>query len=419
MPTFRDWPRTLRPASYRGARFFVDQDEIDTGRRLVVHQFPHADTPYVEDLGRQANKIQVTAYVVYDNADSEAMSLRRACESGGAASLSLPLERLQAHCETCKRTFSKDRQGYIAFSLSFVREGSGAGPFPAAYLSQLVGWGAAALTAPLQSLVQSRFATLGLSGYVKDNAADAVRDIAAALDAGLRSVPMDADKAPAALLLAASLHDDAVDLTTVGERGDRFGARTYVAESQSLQPVLVERIDAVLLAAAEAVVADPAADLFAGLADYGADETPRTQLTASARQDVRNIAVLHQTLRILALGRYAAAVAARSYTDRRAAIQARADASEFFDAELHRLHGADCHSVYVALDDLRGRVSEHLSRQIADLAPVLIVGAELSLPSLWWANRLYGNAARASELARRNRVKHPSFMPTEFEALAR
>jgi len=75
--------------------------------------------------------------------------------------------------------------------------------------------------------------------------------------------------------------------------------------------------------------------------------------------------------------------------------------------------------VYVALDELRGRVAEHLSRLVTDLAPVLIVGAAQSMPSLWWANRLYGDAFRAAELVRRNRVKHASFMPVEFEALAR
>ena len=41
------------------------------------------------------------------------------------------------------------------------------------------------------------------------------------------------------------------------------------------------------------------------------------------------------------------------------------------------------------------------------------------MPSLWWANRLYGDAKRADEIVERNGVKHASFMPPEFEALAR
>lgn len=419
MPEFRDWPRTLRRASYRGARFWVETDEIETGRRLVVHEFPHKDVPYVEDMGRTANRIQVTAYVASDNADAEERALRRACEAGGAATLSLPIDRLQAHCESCRRTFAKDRQGFIAFSLSFVREGTGAGPFPVAYLAQLVGWGAAAIAEPLAALFQARFATLGLPGFVKNSAADTIRDMAAAIDAGLRMIPLTSDKAPELLRLAGELYADATDLADAGARGDRYGERSFVAEAETRTPALIGRLDEVLDAAAEAAEPAIAADFFASLVDYGLDASPRSRSTPAARAEARNTEMLGQALRILALGRYAGAIVARTYDDRRAAIQARADAAELFDAELMRLTGADSHPVYVALDELRGRVAEHLSQLITDLAPVLIVGAAQSMPSLWWANRLYGDAARAAELVRRNRVKHASFMPVEFEALSR
>ena len=47
----------------------------------------------------------------------------------------------------------------------------------------------------------------------------------------------------------------------------------------------------------------------------------------------------------------------------------------------------------------------------------LDVGAQM--PSLYWAYRLYADAERAKEVAARNRVYHPSFMPTTFEALSK
>jgi prophage DNA circulation protein len=39
------------------------------------------------------------------------------------------------------------------------------------------------------------------------------------------------------------------------------------------------------------------------------------------------------------------------------------------------------------------------------------------MPSLYWAWRLYKAPERGTELAARNRVAHPSFIPPEFEAL--
>jgi prophage DNA circulation protein len=56
---------------------------------------------------------------------------------------------------------------------------------------------------------------------------------------------------------------------------------------------------------------------------------------------------------------------------------------------------------------------------MADLSPVIIVGAKRVLPSLYWAYRLYADPMRGAELWRRNQIKHPAYMPINFEALAR
>ena len=40
------------------------------------------------------------------------------------------------------------------------------------------------------------------------------------------------------------------------------------------------------------------------------------------------------------------------------------------------------------------------------------------MPSLYWAWRLYGDPLRAADLVARNAVRHPSFMPETFVALA-
>jgi prophage DNA circulation protein len=62
---------------------------------------------------------------------------------------------------------------------------------------------------------------------------------------------------------------------------------------------------------------------------------------------------------------------------------------------------------------------DFLSRAILDLAPVISVSANLVMPSLFWAWRLYADPARSTQLVTRNKVIHPSFLPAEFEALAR
>lgn len=60
------WKDNLRPASFRGVPFQVD-DEGTFGRRVQVHEYPNRDKPYTEDLGRAARRFTINAYLVGDD----------------------------------------------------------------------------------------------------------------------------------------------------------------------------------------------------------------------------------------------------------------------------------------------------------------------------------------------------------------
>lgn len=418
MAVFRDWLRTLRRASYRGVSFFVESDKIETGRRLVVHEFPLRDTPYVEDLGRSANKIDVTAYVVGDDADGAENALRNACDAGGAATLSLPMISLQAHCEKCSRDFHKDKLGYIAFSLSFVREGSSAAPYPVAYLGRLIETSIGGIVAALARFFVGSFATLDFADYVHDDAADEIRSIAGQLDSTVRGTTVDVDRAPALLQQIGDFYSNADDLVAVGERADLYQDTAFVAQqSPSAAGDIVSRLGNIFTAASDAIAPDLLEAAALPLTAYiPADNATTT--TQSGRQSLANVEALRACMRILALTTLATAIVNRTYADRREAVQARADAAEAFSAELERISGLKDYDIFVAIQTLSGQVADYLSRLVTDLAPVVAVEAPRRMPALWWSQRLYGTADRAGELVTRNSVKHPAFMPLEFEALA-
>jgi prophage DNA circulation protein len=109
----------------------------------------------------------------------------------------------------------------------------------------------------------------------------------------------------------------------------------------------------------------------------------------------------------------------RTYTSRQEGVTARAMAAERFEVELDDTTGAANAALFVAIQNLRGRVVDYLSRLITDLAPVVTVEASRQMPSLFWAWRLYADPTRSDEPVARNQVRHPSFMPTVFQALAR
>lgn len=420
MTAFRDWPRTLQRASFRGVSFFVEQDQVNTGRRLVVHEFPRAEAPYIEDLGRDANKIQVRAYVVSDSADAEERALRSACERGGAGRLSLPMETFAAHCESCQREFSKDKLGYIAFSLTFIREGIGSIALPAGFLAARVLDLASAAVAAIGSLFIGGFRVNGEASFVAEAATEQFVAIAATIDAMARSTPLDATLAPGVLTGIQALHDDAGSLVAVGRIYGCLSERYAIADTCSCAGIsLSTRVAGVLDAYRLAVMPEVAIEALEDLITYETAGLSVPAATPSRARIDKNRATLDATVRSLALAAWASAAASRIYTDRRQAIQARADAGERFAAELARVTPGTGHEAYKALVDLQAALVEYLSRRIADLAPVVVVEAGRTMPSLWWSNRLYGKHDRAGEIVARNRIIHASFMPATFEALAR
>lgn len=418
MSTFRDWPKTLRPASYRGTGFYVDTDTIETGRRLVEHEFPHADAPYIEDLGRATNQISVTAYVLSDAADREEKALRRACESGGAASLSLPMERLNAHCKSCKRSFAKDKQGLVAFDLAFVRDGLAGGAFPIGFLSSLVRNLAATIKVSSAAAFAGSYRGLRVPGFVADQAASDVRTIAAVVLSTAHARPLEVADIPAIVRGSERLYDAAPVLIRSGALGERLTVTSFaaIAEVVSTEP-LVAAIHDLIVALGAATVIEPLATLQPFI-DWQADVSS-DGLSGWTRLATENTMAIARVVRAAALVALAERIARTRFTDPREARQARADVAELYESELSRLIAWRDHALYAELSSIAGRTADYLSRQITDLAPIIIVSSARAMPSLWWANRLYGDALRAGEIAARNRVKHPSFMPPEFEALAR
>lgn len=415
----RDWMKDLRPASYRGAKFWVDKDDYATGRRLVVHEFPHRDAPYVEDLGRKANTVTITAYVVSDQADREAASLRRACDAGGAAKLQLPLEGLKAHCQDFTRTHQKDRLGFIAFSITFVRDGTGPAPASTAYLSRLVSSSVASVAKAARAYFAARYAGLRVGGFVRDAAVARIQMQAARLDVARATMRAKASAAPAAARKVADLYADAGALAVGGQSGDKYTPTQFSRLAESSTSGLPERVDSAMSAIMDAAdTPEEAAATFAQIIDLiPASESVAT--TPSVALKIANERAIDTLFRVTALSYWAAALAEREYADPRDARQARADVGEYFAAEIERIApGPAAEDMAAALREISGHAVRFLSGAVADLAPVVFAETNERMPALWWAGVLYADGERAEELFRRNGVIHPLFMPRRVEALA-
>lgn len=124
----RDWTKTLRRASYRGASFWVEDDVFTGGKRVALHEYAGGRYTYLEEMGLATSGYEVTAYLVGDRSDAQAARLAQAALAAGPGRLVLPIDSGQlAYVVDFQRRRSRDQAGYIAFSFMAIPIGNEAG----------------------------------------------------------------------------------------------------------------------------------------------------------------------------------------------------------------------------------------------------------------------------------------------------
>lgn len=401
----RDWLKSLWQASYKGASFWVEDDGEDGARRIVIHEFPMRDDPFLEDLGERHRAFEIAAYVASDSADTDAAAVMAACAARGAGILVLPTHGpILVRCLTFRRDRRKDKAGYIALSLMFAREGASSALVSGARLANLVFVAAESVAAAVAAAFVGTIQAAN-PDFVFDEAVSATQDAAAALEVVRTGTVVDPAVSAAQRTRIAALFD---------------GAAAALADPATAAGVPAEVVS-IARALGDGIAPSAAATAFAAIAsDPSLAPSPAGALyaTPSAAAAARNRDAANQALRVAALTAYAEAVARIPLTDRQSGIRLRADVAELFEAELLAIGAADIDLAHT-VETIRNAVIDYLSRVILDLAPVVQVNANLSMPSLFWAWRLYADPSRSGELVARNAVVHPSFMPASFEALAR
>ena len=84
------WREKLRPASFRGVPFFVDDTSTSTGRKIQLHEYPKRDLPYSEDLGKVSKSYAIRAFVVGEDCFEQRDALLDALEQEGSGTLVHP-----------------------------------------------------------------------------------------------------------------------------------------------------------------------------------------------------------------------------------------------------------------------------------------------------------------------------------------
>lgn len=409
----RNWSSALWPASWNGFPFYVETEGRPAMRRIVAHELPMCDTPFLQDLGQGARKLTVDAYLASDTADLDALALEALLTEGGSGQLVLPTGGpIMARPLEWHPQYKLSQHGMMGFTITFYEDLGGS----AVSIGDFLGATVFALTeglGPIAAAFAGALQIVGTVGAVINAALDAYQSAVATLALIASTEAMDPTIASQVTIAGTALMAQA-------EAGF-----TAAALDSTLGQALVDYARLI----GDGLSSDDAAAAFGALADAApvtglagtaaplAAATPWNG-TIAQQASARNSARIGILLRMAVIAAYAEAIGRQSFASRPAGLTARGLWAERSDLALQEAAGGEAVDVFEAVAQLQGAVIDFLSTEITTLAPVVTVTAPLSLPALVHAWRLYADPTRADELVARNDVVHPLFMPMSFEALA-
>jgi prophage DNA circulation protein len=389
------WQDQLQKASFRGVEFQVEADDAAFGRRVQLHEYPQRDKPFVEDIGRKAREIGLTAFLIGPGYMAARDKLLEAVEQAGPGELVHPwYGRLTVSIKDdgCRVTHSRDDGGLCRIHLSFVESGELA--FPEAGAAS----GAKTLLAAdaLEQLSTKQFAEcFSLDGSPAWVGADALAKAEGMLGTLDRVLSGGILASPAGSLL--------------GELGALLGVPANYAT----------RLFG-LLNKSKAIVQRRGAGADFSTANYQRASSA-VRAAGQFQPAARSAAITPARARLFDNRDALAAVHRRAALVQASAMTATMPLPVFDDAVALRsnlLFALDSEAAladdvaYVALAELRTQVHRDMGARIRASARLHDYAPPEVLPALAVAYDLYEDPAREDEIVARNRIRHPGFVPS-------
>lgn len=394
MSTFAE---KLRPASFREVPFSVTESTFTVGRRIHVFEYPQRDKPFVEDLGKSAREITVTA--VFAGADyiSGMQKLLDAMEQEGSGVLIHPMlgSMKVTPKESTKVTYSTKDCGYSFATLTFVESGDYVYPTSVVDTAAKVAAAASGLNA---AALQAFIKRLDLTG---------AQDFVISTIGGRLSEYFQID----VYKTISSLFDVSDEMSTLAARAISYVNRTPRSFGQAVLNAFgfsrasysVNNWRRVTRLLSRLVKSDGMNNSYA-VARKSAESSRATAASLQVQALARS-AVLAEA--ISASANVGGSEGGISYEDM---ISIRDEVLGAIDAEMLKCEDDD---VYLALEESRASVYDDMTSRAQDEARLITVTPPEVMPALVVAYDFYEDASRDQEIIDRNGVRHGGFVPAK------
>lgn len=438
------WRDQLVRASWRGTRFILRSVSMHVGRRTVVHEFPGQTLPYAEDLGRATRRWSLRMELVGSDYLAARDTLRQSFERAGPGELILPtLGAVQAVLETPVEIEETSTEGgFCRISATFVEATT---DLRVAVTEDKKATASASIVAA-QALLAPAFE--GEVAQATQAYAEAMGQPTALEAAQAPSVPSPTlpkplptelvasvlDRIPGALATATGAVQGAIDKITApvaainALRGQVTQIQSQLATLAATPALAAQALRSVAAAAVglatdiqslAAYAIDPVASLLA-LIQSVSPAAPQTSQPIQIAVPPAPIDALERTLEqvttalqlsIWATELEAAAIELDYATaDSAAEVAAALDVLSQAAIEARSVVGPSI-EMRAALSQSASMVSRYLRDVAMDLPRLSTHVPDATLPAVLLSHRLYGDATRADEIVRINRLSDPLRVP--------
>lgn len=420
------WLDNLRPASYKGIAFEVEDTDSDTGRRSQLHEYPNRDTPFNEDLGKKAEKYSFVAFIIGDDCIDRANELREACKEGGPGTLVHPaFGSVMVDCDSCKVSYSF-REGRMArISLSFVEHGQETYPDETSDLTDNVYLSATLLENSSASNFVKRFnvqevgAIAGEVSALATSYASAATDVLEEVSSKIGIVTDSFDDLTSAVDNITTVADSVLNIknniSDALNAPEKFSehlsaifetVRLYSGKSEGIR-----NLKSISTVSASTGSQSSAA---AGSSEEGNkdDTSPISIKRLEAQQEnVRQMIALTERLTI---SNEAKIIADTDFENTEEADEALETFIEDIENQLLS-ETVTSHDVIENLNQVKASVIENVRERISLLPQTKTIVLTETSPSIVVAYDLYEDIDRRDEIVKRNKINNPAFIPAGKE----
>lgn len=396
--------RALRRASFCGVPFNVKSTSIKVGRRTALFEYPQRDKPFVEDLGRSARVVTLTAFVTGIDYVQQMGALIAKLEEKGTGELVDPwLGRMRVTAQNTSEVKYSSKLCYAEVTISFIETGDLVFPNSSVSTATAVRSCANALRDAACSCLAEVWPLDGAQDFVLSALAGRLNDV----------LQIDAISTVANMFgcsdLLSDLATDAVSL--LGGSAETFAYRLADALGLGGWATSAAAWRRVAHLASSISSKDELNEKNSIL--YASSTTDYQEATASEAIDdaVRQIELSNAVGAAANIGTdldrvsTSSAAAATAYDD---LIMSRDEILKAIDAEMLK---TDSDVVYSALESARAAVWEDLTTRAEDKAKLVTVTPPTVMPALVIAYDFYGDATRELEIVERNRIRRSAFVP--------